>query len=347
MNPIPAVHPLLVSRLHDFAQGYFQAIRKLNLDTSPDTRRHLPELFLTVGQIGATPMTLHIFPDPALDAWEGLKPEVQSLIRTYLGGGVQGILHTTEERGAMYDTLQRTGDSRYLHPGALRTLADLRVGRDAYGLTYSTVQTVHVLGLALLALLLWVFPDGTSTLESVGIWLFYAVLGGASYLLLTLPLRVPAVYTLLARSRLQAFGAVLADCQAVGRQNVDDHLAAEIPASVMTRLAQLPAQRPQAQDVLLRDEWRLGELWDLAHRAAHDLAKLPESSLAFPPATLQTEALLDRVLEAFALQAAEPSELHQLHQQITQHAQALGVSTHTDRPHSLVLPQSPIEGVTP
>lgn len=305
----------------------------MNLDTSPATRRHLPELFLTFNEQGPSSLTLHAFPDPALDRWKELHSKLGSLVRQHLDGDVRGVIHDVEERTSMYDTLQRAGPSRYLHPAALRALSEIQVGRDAYGRIYGGLLTLHVLGGALLTAGFWLLPDGSGPGELVYLSVFWVVLVTISYLIVTLPLRLPGVYSALARPRLRAFATILADCQVAGRQGIDEGLAAELPASVMQRLSQLPVERPTAQDVLLRDEWRLTELWDLAHHAALELAKTPESSPAFETATRHTEQLLDSVVTAFASrETQEPGQLHHLQEQIEHHARALGVVTPPARP---------------
>ncbi|MFC6659799.1 hypothetical protein [Deinococcus multiflagellatus] len=180
----------------------------------------------------------------------------------------------------------------------------------------------------MLALGLLTLAEG-GFLENLLITGFYGMFFLISYVVLTLPLRLPAVQKALTGGRQRAFAAIVADCQPVGRRALDEHLAAEVPAGVLTRLNALPERRPEPLDVLIRDEWRLGELWDLAHQAAHDLAKVPESSPEFPRLTAQTEALLDDVVQAFAAaQLPEPEQatrLNALREQITRHAQALGV----------------------
>ncbi|MHA0040646.1 hypothetical protein [Deinococcus sp. PEB2-63] len=347
MTTLPAVHPLNISRLRDFAHGYLQEVQRLNLDTSPATRRHLPELFLTFNEQGPSTLTLHVFPDPALDQWKELHSKLGSLVRQHLDGDVRGVIHDVEERASMYDTLQRAGPSRYLHPAALRALSEMQVGRDAYGRIYGGLLTLHVLGGALLIAGFWLLPDGSGPGELVYLSVFWVVLVAISYLIVTLPLRLPRVYTALARPRLRAFAAILADCQVAGRQGIDEGLAAELPASVMQRLSQLPAERPTAQDVLLRDEWRLAELWDLAHHAALELAKTPESSPAFATATRHTEQLLDSVVEAFAERHTNaPGTLHHVQEKIELHARALGVSVPPARTRHLS-PLSPASGETP
>ncbi|PTA69260.1 hypothetical protein [Deinococcus arcticus] len=324
---LPPVHPRAISGLRNFFHDYFQAVRELGLDQTPEQRRHLPEFFLTFSEHSAPPLTLHIYPDGALQTAGALEDKIRALFSPRLEPHVRATLHEISEREGMYQGFQRGGQTLYLHPAALRRLSQLPVARDAYGVIHLTLLWAHLVSFGLLALLLLLAEGGF--LENLLVVGFYGVLLLISYFLLTLPLRLSAVQKALGGGRQRAFAAILADCQPVGRRALDEHLAAELPAGVLTRLNQLPERRPQPLDVLIRDEWRLGELWDLAHQAAHDLAKVPESSPEFSRLSTQTEALLDDVAQAFALaQLPEPEQatrLNTLREQITRHAQALGV----------------------
>lgn len=297
------LHPDAIGSLRNFFSRYLPTVRELKLDTDPAVRRGLPEFFLTLPtEQGSPSVTLHGLL-PAEDRYAPLNNKLGAQVKEIGEGPLRVILHPAAEREALYRTFAQGGVTRYLHPDAMQALADLNLTWDGYGLLSGVLGWTHALAVLLGVIVLWGIDGLLVSLLAMLVW---AAAVGLSYFVFSRLLVIPALRRRLAARRRAAAGRILADCQEVGRRQLSPRMAAEIPAPVMDALSRLPGERPAAQDVLERSEWWRGELWDLAHEAAHGLAKVPQSSPDFAPLTHDTAALVGRIVQVFELSAPLP-----------------------------------------
>ncbi|WP_288434711.1 hypothetical protein [uncultured Deinococcus sp.] len=342
----PALHPAVIGSLRNFFGRYLQAVRELGLDTSPAVQRGLPEFFLTLPtEEGSPPVILHGLL-PAEDRYAPLNNKLDAQVKETGDERLRVILHPATQRDALYQTFAQGGVTRYLHPDAMRALAELRLTWDGYGLLSGVLGWTHALAFLLGVLVLWGIDGFVVSLLAMLVW---AAAVGLSYFVFSRLLVVPALQRRLAARRRAACARILADCQEVGRRPLSPRMAAELPAPVMDALSRLPGERPQAQDVLQRGEWWRAELWDLAHEAARGLAKVPESGPDFAARTRGTAALVGRIVQVFELDAASPGvvspetawRLDEAYAQVEAQAASLGYAAPLRPRSASPLPQAP------
>ena len=321
----PPFDPRTVAGLRNFFADFFAKRRELGLDTDPEAERRMPEFFLTLPAAPtASDLTLNIYCEKDMPAAQEMEATFKELIPYRLtSNGLRVRRYQADEREKMYQDFSRSGATYYLHPAALHALAQLKVASDPYGLVALTLLWGHFLCFVAFVLMMWVAGEWDwAMLVAVALILV------GTYFILNRLVNLQAIRATLSRKRSRQFAAVLGDCQLVAERHLDEALAAEIPPTVLSRLQRLPSQRPAPQDVLLAADWRLGEIWDLAHEAVRQLTKTPESSPLFPRLTLEVEQLLDKAALAFQatpVLTENHSSLNELYRQVNAHAEALGV----------------------
>ncbi|GHG04871.1 hypothetical protein GCM10017783_16770 [Deinococcus piscis] len=322
--PSSQMDPRIISALRDYFSAFLMSCREKELDQKAEERRHLPEFFLTFSPDasgGSTKAALSVYLSQDHPRYETLD-EVVGEHKVFLEScEVPLRCYGPQERTAMYRDFARSGVTYYLHPGALEAIAAFPVSRDAYGRLSLILNWIY--GLLLLGTGVLMLADGNDW----GFWLALAAALTAVYGLLAWLLNRPALRQPLSALRQQRFGEILSDCQKVSERQLPPALAPEVPASVLSLLTQLPTTRPQSAGTLSEAEWRLGELWDLAHRASAELAKIPESSPVYAKRVREVEMLLRQLLPAFQgdERAQDVSRLNVLYEQAQHHAQALGL----------------------
>lgn len=314
--------PRMIAGLRNFFADFFQKRQTLRLDQDTENERRMPEFFLTLSSSGISEPTLHIYVEKDMPAREVTEKIFSELIPYRLADSEWKVRrYEGQHKQQMYDEFARTGTTYYLHPAALRAIAGMTVAGDPYGVVSLGVMWGHVLlFLALVVLMLIAGEWDWSML--VG----FAVILGLTYFLLNRLINLRAIQRGLGKARMERFITVLDDCQLVGQRHLNEALAVEVPVTILQRLKALPSNRPQPKNVLGASEWRLGELWDLAHEAVHELAKTPESSPQHPHLTKQVEQLLEQAALAFDVASsstADQLKFDALYDEVTHHATAV------------------------